>query len=146
MRSVSKGIGKVGLLAPKLSGLFLCPGRGIMPITAARHCGNFTIGHTPHFIQARKARELPWLDGKVSYLGSDQFQLDLEDGQILILRNHEPARLLSHLRLYGEWKVEYQSRYYLLGIQTGPKSTAMFSMGDKPLDSCLEGYVPKSNQ
>ena len=114
-----------------------------MPRTAARHCGNYTIGHMPHFIQARKARELPWLDAKVSYLGSDQFQLELEDGQTLILRNHEPARLLSHLKLYGQWKVEYQSRYCLLGIKTGPKSTAMFSLGNKPLDSCLDGCVPK---
>jgi hypothetical protein len=96
-----------------------------------------------HFIQARKARELPWVGAKVSYLGSDQFQLTLEDGQILIRRNHEPGRLLSYLKLYGQWNVEYQSRHYLLGIQTGPKSTAMFSMGDNPLDSCHDRYVPK---
>jgi hypothetical protein len=97
----------------------------------------------PHFIQARRAREFPWIGAKVEYLGSDQFQLTLEDGQILIRRNHEPGRLLSYLKLYGQWNVEYQSRHYLLGVQTGPKSTAMFSMGDKPLDSCLDRYVPK---
>jgi len=114
-----------------------------MPRTAARHCGNYSPGHMPHFIQARRAREFPWVGAKVSYLGSDQFQLTLEDGQILIRRNHEPGRLLSYLKLYGQWNVEYQSRHYLLGIQTGPKSTAMFSMGDNPLDSCHDRYVPK---
>ena len=114
-----------------------------MPRTTARQCGNYTIGHTTHFIQARRARELPWLGAKVEYLGSDQFQLTLEDGQVLLRRNHEPGKLLSYLKLYGQWNIEYQSKYYLLGIQTGPKSTAMFSMGDKPLDSCLDGYVPK---
>lgn len=114
-----------------------------MPRTTARNCGNYTIGHTPHFIQVRRARELPWNGAKVSYLGSDQFQLDLNDGQVLMRRNHEPARLLSYLKLYGQWNVEYQSKFYLLGIQTSPKSTAMFSMGDKPLDPCLDGYVPK---
>jgi hypothetical protein len=97
----------------------------------------------PHFIQARRAREFSWVGAKVEYLGSDQFQLTLEDGQILIRRNHEPGRLLSYLKLYGQWNVEYQSRHYLLGIQTGPKSTAMFSMGDNPLDSCHDRYVPK---
>jgi hypothetical protein len=30
MRSVSKGIGKVGLLAPKLSGHYLCPRKGAL--------------------------------------------------------------------------------------------------------------------
>ncbi len=109
-----------------------------MPRTPARHCGNYSAGHTPHFIQARKAGEGEWLEAKVSYLGSDLFQLDLEDGRILTRRNHEPGRLLSHLDAYGEWPVRFQERYYILGIQSGAKNTAMFSMSEKPLEGCAE--------
>ena len=30
-----------------------------------------------------------------------------------------------------------------MGIQTAPNSKEIFSMGDNPMDSCLDGYVPK---
>jgi hypothetical protein len=111
-----------------------------MPRAAARHCDDYSPGHTPHFIQARKAGEGEWLEAKVTYLGSDLFELNLEDGRILSRRNHEPGRLLSHLDAYGDWPVKFQERYYILGIQSGSKSTAMFSMSKDPLEACIDGY------
>jgi hypothetical protein len=128
-----------GLKSPDAIGAFLLPQeRGIMPRAAARHCDDYSPGHTPHFIQARKAGEGEWLEAKVTYLGSDLFQLELEDGRILSRRNHEPGRLLSHLDAYGDWPVKFQERYYILGIQSGSKSTAMFSMSKEPLEGCLD--------
>jgi hypothetical protein len=109
-----------------------------MPKQPARHCGNYSPGHTPHFIQARKAGENEWLEAKVRYLGSNIFELKLEDGQILTRFNHEPGRLLAYLDTYGDWPVKFQVKYYLLGIETGDRSTAMFSMSKQQIDQCAE--------
>jgi hypothetical protein len=134
---LSKGFGKVGLLAPKLSGLFSLPQkRGIMPRTPARHCGNYTPGHSPHHIQARKAIEGEWLNATVLYQGSDLFQLKLGDSRILVLRNHEPGRLNSYLEDYSGNTFRYSTRYKLLGIPTDARATAVFSMSDVALDPC----------
>jgi hypothetical protein len=112
-----------------------------MPRAAARHCDDYSPGHTPHFIQARKAGEGEWLKAKVSYLGSDLFRLILEDGRILTRRNHEPGRLLSHLEAYGQWPVRFQERFYILGIESGPGVTSMFSMSKQPLEACVERFT-----
>jgi hypothetical protein len=126
--------------APTYRGFFFAPEGGIMPRQAARHCGDYSPGHTPHFIQARKAGEGEWLDASVRYLGSNIFELTLDDGQILTRFNHEPGRLLAHLDAYGDWPVKFQVKYYLLGIQTGERSTAMFSMSKQPLQACVEMF------
>ena len=128
-----------GLKSPDAIGAFLLPQeRGIMPRAAARHCDDYSPGHTPHFIQARKAGEGEWLEAKVQYLGSNIFRLTLEDGQVLTRFNHEPGRLLAHLEAYGDWPVKFQVKYYVLGIETGDRSTAMFSMSKQPLDACVD--------
>ena len=111
-----------------------------MPRQPARHCDDYSPGHTPHFIQARKAGEGEWLEAKVRYLGSNIFELTLEDGQILTRFNHEPGRLLSHLDAYGQWPVKFQQRYYILGIESGPGINSMFSMSKQPLEACLDEY------
>jgi hypothetical protein len=137
-----QGIGKVGSKSPDAIGAFLLPQeRGIMPRQRARHCDNYSPGHTPHFIQARKAGEGEWLKAKVTYLGSDLFELNLEDGRVLTRRNHEPGRLLSHLDAYGQWPVRFQERYFILGIESGPGITSMFSMSRQPLEACLDEYA-----
>ena len=136
MRSVSKGIGKVGPQKPRsYRGFFLAPERGTMPRTPSRHCFNYSAGHDPHYIQARKAGEVEWVKAKVEYLGSNIFQLHLEDGQILIRFNHQPARLNDYLEWFGESAVSFQNRFYLLGIETGT-GRAMFSMSTDPLTAC----------
>ena len=136
MRSMPKGIGKVGPNQPQAIGaFFIAPERGIMPRTPSRHCFNYSAGHDPHYIQARKAGEVEWVKAKVEYLGSNIFQLHLEDGQILKRFNHEPARLIDYLDWFGESAVSFQNRYYLLGIETGT-GRAMFSMSTDPLDVC----------
>ena len=116
-------------------GSFTAPERGIMPRTPSRHCFNYSPGHDPHYIQARKASEVEWVKAKVEYLGSNIFQLKLEDGQIFNRFNHEPARLIDYLDWFGESAVRFQNRYYLLGIETGT-GRAMFSMSTDPLDVC----------
>jgi hypothetical protein len=112
-----------------------------MPRQPARHCDDYSPGHTPHFIQARKAGEGEWLEAKVKYLGSNIFELTLEDGQILTRFNHEPGRLLAHLDAYGDWPIKFQIRYYLLGIKTGDRSAAMFSMSKQPLEACEDEFA-----
>jgi hypothetical protein len=109
-----------------------------MPRAAARHCDNYFPGHTPHYIQARKAGEGEWQKAKVRYMGSDLFQLNLEDGQILMLRNHDPARLLGHLETYKESPVRYQAGFHVLGIKVEERATAIFSMSRKPLEPCTQ--------
>ena len=136
MRSVPKGIGKVGLLAPKLSGLFLCPGRGIMIRKPSLYCENYSYGHSPHFIQARKAWEEKRYPVQLRYLGSNLFKVILKFGQSLHLYNHEPGRLLEHLEEYGNEQITYSIRYHLLGIKTDSFGTSMFSMSDEPLKRC----------
>ena len=121
-------------------GFSIAPGRGTMPREAARHCDDYSPGHTPHFIQARKAGEGEWLEAQVQYLGSNIFRLTLEDGQVLTRFNHEPGRLLAHLDAYGAWPVKFQIRYYILGIESGPGITSMFSMSKQPLEACLDEY------
>jgi hypothetical protein len=136
MRSVPKGIGKVGPKSPEAIGaFFIAPERGIMPRTPARHCGNYSPGHSPHHIQGLRSLEKPWVKAKVEYLGSNIFQLHLEDGQILNRFNHEPGRLLDHLDWFDESAVSFQNHFYLLGIETG-NGRAMFSMSTVPLESC----------
>jgi hypothetical protein len=131
-----KGIGKVGSKSPEAIGAFsIAPGRGIMPRTPSRHCFNYSAGHDPHYIQARKAGEVEWVKAKVEYLGSNIFQLHLKDGQILKRFNHEPARLIDYLVWFGESAVHFQNRYYLLGIETGT-GRAMFSMSTEPIGAC----------
>jgi glutamine cyclotransferase len=133
---VPKGIGKVGSKSPDLSGLFLLPEeRGTMPRTPARHCNDYSPGHTPHFIQGLKSVEKEWVKARVEFLGSNIFQLELEDGQILTRFNHEPGRLLEHLDWFGEQSVQFQSDFYLLGLETGT-SRVMFSMSKVPLEAC----------
>jgi hypothetical protein len=34
--------------------------------------------------------------------------------------------------------VKFQVKYYLLGIETGDRSTAMFSMSKQALDACVD--------
>ena len=75
------------------------------------------------------------MKAKVEYLGSNIFQLHLEDGQILTRFNHEPGRLLEYLDWFGEAAVSFQNHFYLLGIETG-NGRAMFSMSTVPLESC----------
>jgi hypothetical protein len=106
-----------------------------MPRTPSRNCFNYSAGHDPHYIQARKAGEVDWVKAKVEYLGSNIFQLHLEDGQILIRFNHEPGRLNDHLDWFGESAVWFQNRFYLLGIETGT-GRAMFSLSTEPLGAC----------
>ena len=72
------------------------------------------------------------------YLGSNIFELTLEDGQILTRFNHEPGRLMAHLDAYNNWPVKFQYNYYLIGIKTGEKSTSMFSMSKHPIESCVQ--------
>jgi len=109
-----------------------------MPRTPARHCGNYSPGHTPHLIQGIRSVGKKWIEAKVTYLGSDLFQLDLEDGQILSLRNHEPARLLEHLETYNKSPVKYQEGFQVLGIKVEELATAIFSMSRKPLEPCTQ--------
>jgi hypothetical protein len=116
-------------------GFFLAPERGTMPRTLSRHCFNYSAGHDPHYIQARKAGEVDWVKAKVEYLGSNIFQLHLEDGQILTRFNHEPGRLIDYLDWFGESAVRFQNRFYLLGIETGT-GRAMFSMSTEPIGAC----------
>lgn len=106
-----------------------------MPRTPARHCGNYSAGHTPHFIQGLRSVEKQWMEAKVEYLGSNVFQLMLDDGQVLTRFNHEPGRLLEHLDWFGQEAVKFQGDFYLLGIETG-RGRAMFSMSSYPLGVC----------
>jgi len=106
-----------------------------MPRTPSRHCFNYSAGHDPHYIQARKAGEVEWVKAKVEYLGSNIFQLHLEDGQILTRFNHEPGRLNDSLDWFGESDVWFQNRFYLLGIDTGT-GRAMFSLSTEPIGAC----------
>jgi hypothetical protein len=107
-----------------------------MPRTPARHCGNYSAGHTPHFIQGLRSVEKKWIKVKVEYLGSNIFQLLLEDGQILTRFNHEPRRLLEHLDGFGDEAAWFQEDFYLLGIETG-RGRAMFSLGKTQLTACV---------
>jgi hypothetical protein len=108
-----------------------------MPRTAARHCGDYSPGHTPHHIQGIRSVEKNWVKTKVKYLGSNVFQLTLEDGQTLTQFNHEPARLLEYLDWFGELAAQYQCDFYLLGIETGT-GRAMFNMSKVTLEACSE--------
>ena len=108
-----------------------------MPKTPARHCGNYSPGHTPHHIPGIRSASMPWVTTKVKYLGSNIFQLTLADGQTLTQFNHEPGRLLEYLDWFGELAVKYQSDYYLLGIETGT-GKAMFNMSKVPLEPCVQ--------
>ncbi len=125
-----------GAFSPEAIGaFFIAPERGIMPRTPSRQCFNYSAGHDPHYIQARKAGEVEWVRAKVEYLGSNIFQLHVEDGQILIRFNHEPGRLNDYLDWFGESAVWFQNRFYLLGIETGT-GRAMFSMSTEPIGAC----------
>ena len=75
---------------------------------------------------------------EVEYLGSDAFQLKLDDGKVLILHNHEPARLLDYLETYRGWPYSYSERFYLLGVRSAEKATAMFSMSKVSLEICTK--------
>jgi hypothetical protein len=85
---------------------------------------------------------MSWVKTKVTYLGSNIFQLALEDGQTLTQFNHEPGRLLEHLDWFGELAVKYQVDYSLLGIETGT-GRAMFNMSKVPLEACSEIRSPE---
>ena len=106
-----------------------------MPRTPARHCGNYSAGHTPHFIQGLRSVDKEWVKAKVEYLGSNIFQLKLEDGQRLTKFNHEPGRLIEHLDWFGQEAAWFQRDFYLLGIETGT-GRAMFSLSKKELTQC----------
>jgi hypothetical protein len=106
-----------------------------MPRTPARHCGNFSAGHTPHFIQGLRSVEKQWGKTRVEYLGSNVFQLMLEDGQILTRFNHEPGRLLEYLEWFGQEAAWFQEDFYLMGIETGT-GRAMFSLGKTQIFAC----------
>jgi hypothetical protein len=108
-----------------------------MPRTPARHCASYSPGHTPHHIQGIRSVEKNWVKTKVKYLGSNIFQLTLEDGKTLTQFNHEPARLIEYLDWFGELAAQYQSDFYLLGIETGT-GRAMFNMSKVPLEACSE--------
>ena len=126
-----------GAFSPEAIGAFSLPQkRGIMPRTPARHCGNYSPGHTPHHIQGIRSVEKKWVKTKVEYLGSNIFQLTLEDGEVLTRFNHEPGRLVEHLSWFGESAVQFQSDFYLLGIETG-SGRAMFSLSKVPLEACV---------
>jgi hypothetical protein len=106
-----------------------------MPRTPARHCGNYSAGHTPHFIQGLRSIEYTWVKTKVEYLGSNIFQLMLENGEVLTRFNHEPGRLIEHLDWLGPRAAWFQEDFFLLGIETG-NGKAMFSMSKAPLEKC----------
>jgi hypothetical protein len=101
----------------------------------ARHCGDFSPGHTPHFIQGLRSIEKEWIKANVEYLGSNIFRIELGDGQILTRFNHEPSRLLDHLSWFGQESTWFQSEFYLIGIETG-SGRAMFNVSRKPIGAC----------
>lgn len=123
------------LQTPNSRGIFSAPERGVMPRTQARNCGNYSPGHTPHVIQALRSLETDWIKTQIKYLGSNIFQLNLEDGQILTRFNHEPGRLLEHLVWFGHDAVFSNQDFHLLGIETGT-GRAMFSLSKVPLSYC----------
>ena len=102
----------------------------------ALYCDLHSYGHSPHFIQARKAWEGEQCQVKVRYLGSDLFKLIMQDGSSMKLHNHEPGRLLEHLELYPHEPITYSIRFHILGIKTEGMRTAMFSMSVDPLKQC----------
>jgi glutamine cyclotransferase len=110
-----------------------------MPRTPARHCGNYSPGHTPHFIQGLRSVEKKWFQTEVEYLGSNIFQLTLEDGQILTRFNHEPGRIIEYLVWFGQGAAWFQDEFYLLGIET-EAGKALFNMGKKPLKPCCSRF------
>jgi hypothetical protein len=69
------------------------------------------------------------------YLGSNIFQLKLEDDQVLTRFNHEPGRLIEHLGWFGQEAAWFQSDFYLLGIETWT-GRAMSSLSKKELTQC----------
>jgi hypothetical protein len=106
-----------------------------MPRSLARHCGNYSAGHTPHFVQGLRSVKQQWMKAKVDYLGSNMFRLILEDGEVLTRYNHEPGRLIEHLEWFGQGAVWFQRNYYLLGIETG-NGRAMFSLSKQQIGRC----------
>jgi hypothetical protein len=126
-----------GAFSPEAIGALSLPQkRGIMPRTPARNCGNYSPGHSPHHIQSRKSLESEWFYTRVEHQGSDLFKLTLGDGRVLVLRNHEPDRLVDYLEEYSGSFLRYSVRYRLLGIPTEDRSTAIFSLGEYPLEQC----------
>jgi hypothetical protein len=111
-----------------------------MPRTPSRHCGNYAAGHTPHFIQGLRSVDQLWVKAKVEYLGSNIFQLMLEDGRVLTRFNHDPGRLLEHLEWFGQRAVWLQEDFYLLGIET-ETGWANISMSRVQLGSCHDSRV-----
>jgi hypothetical protein len=126
----------VGLLAPKLSGLFFAPERGIMIKKPSLLCEDYSYGHSPHFNQARRAWEEKQFPVKVRYLGSDLFKVILENGRSLQLHNHEPCKLLEHIEEYSNGQLTYSIRFQLLGVKTDGFGTSMFSMSAESLKPC----------
>ncbi len=108
-----------------------------MPRTPARHCGNYSPGHTPHFIQGLRSVQKDWVKANVEYMGSNVFQLTFEDGQILTRFNHEPGRLLEHLGWFGQEAAWFQGDFHVLGFVTS-SGRALFSLSKVPLYSCRE--------
>ena len=102
----------------------------------ALYCEDYSYGHSPHFIQARKAWEDRRFPVKVRYLGSDLFKVILKNGRSLKLHNHEPGRLLEHLEEYSNGQLTYSIRFQLLGVKTDGLGTAMFSMSAEQLKRC----------
>jgi hypothetical protein len=131
------GTGKVGSISPDAIGAFLLPQKWVlMTDRPALYCDLHSYGHSPHFIQARKAWEGQRYQVKVRYLGSDLFKLILQDGSRMKLHNHEPGRLLEHLELYPHEPITYSIRFHILAIKTTGMRTAMFSMSSDPLQRC----------
>jgi hypothetical protein len=106
-------------------------------------CEDYSYGHSPHFIQARKAWEEKMYPAQVRYLGSNLFKVIMKYGRSLELYNHEPSRLLEHLEEYSNGQITYSVRFHLLGIRTDGFGTSMFSMSDEPLKRC---HVPESHK
>ena len=96
-------------------------------LSPMKHCGSYAPGHTPHWLQVRRAATAGWapaLPGRLVAVDGQRLTLVLDDGETVHLFNHETPRLAAQASAVA-FRVSWLEDSALLLL---PNAGAVFSV------------------
>jgi hypothetical protein len=85
--------------------------------TTATACASYAPGHQMHYIHQGQALRSPSLRVRALTVDGDRLLISLDNGEELVWRHHDPARLTDVLGLFPTFRVIYPQFH---ALRAGP--------------------------
>ncbi len=150
MRSVPKGIGKVGSKKPRrYRGFFIALEKrhqmhfietpiGVAGQAFDGKCRSYEPGHSPHYIQLRKAFESTRVPAEwVGVESPNTVKLSI-DGIVGSFSNHHPETIQDLVTIHSASELAWVEDFRVLIIETTSPEGFAFSLSRQPIEVCTE--------